>query len=484
MKPAYPKIAQFKSVDQLRERLARLGLDLPLDDEILTAEAGSPLAEPLALGKFRVGNRFCIHPMEGWDANRDGSPSAHTLRRWRNFGLSGAKLIWGGEAAAVVPAGRANPNQTLATPSNRAGLAALLDELRRAHAEQFGDASDLCTGLQLTHSGRFCRPNGPPQPRLAYHHPLLDAKFGIDPHDAALVMSDDEVERLVDAYCDAAALARQIGFDFVDIKACHGYLLHEFLSARTRPGKFGGDLAGRTRLLTTIIERVRSEQSDLAVGVRLSVFDTVPYRTSREIGQPLPYDDVLPYQFGFGVAEDDPLAIDLAEPIALIRRLKELGVLAVNVSCGSPYYCPHVQRPAIFPPSDGYQPPEDPLVGVWRQIDAARRCKEAAGDVVMIGTGYSYLQDYLPHAAQAVVRRGWIDAVGVGRMVLAYPELPADVLRRGTLARKRVCRTFSDCTTAPRQGLISGCFPLDPYYKALPEAAVLRSLKQQSGDEG
>lgn len=483
MNPSYPKIAQFKSVDQLRERLEQLGLDLPVDDKILTAEAGSPLAEPLAVGQFRVGNRFCIHPMEGWDANRDGSPSPHTLRRWRNFGLSGAKLIWGGEAAAVLPEGRANPNQTLATRSNRAGLAALLDELRKAHVEQFGDTSDLCVGLQLTHSGRFCRPNGPPEPRLAYHHPLLDAKFGIDLHDASLVMSDDEVERLIDAYLDAAALTRELGFDFVDIKSCHGYLLHEFLSARIRPGKFGGDFTGRTRLLTTIIERIKSEQPELAIGVRLSVFDTVPYQTSREIGRPWPYQDVLPYQFGFGVAADDPLAIDLEEPIALIHRLQELGVMAVNVSCGSPYYCPHVQRPAIFPPSDGYQPPEDPLVGVWRQIDAARRCKEAARDVVMIGTGYSYLQDYLPHVAQAVVRRGWIDAVGLGRMVLAYPELPADVLRLGKLARKRVCRTFSDCTTAPRQGLISGCFPLDPYYKALPEAATLKSLKQEAGDE-
>lgn len=484
MKPAYPKIAQLKNVGELRERLAALGLDLPLDDEILTAAAGSPLAEPLSIGPFTVGNRWCIHPMEGWDAQRDGSPSAHTLRRWRNFGTSGAKLIWGGEAAAVVPAGRANPNQTLATPENRSGLSALLDGLRRAHAERFGETSDLCVGLQLTHSGRFCRPNGSPEPRLAYHHPLLDAKFHIDPHDASLVVSDGEVERLIDAYVICAGLARDVGFDFVDIKSCHGYLLHEFLSARTRPGRFGGDFAGRTRLLTTIIRRVRAEYPDLAVGVRLSVFDTVPYQTSREIGQPYPYDDQLPYQFGFGVAENDPLAIDLAEPIALIRLLRELGVMAVNISCGSPYYCPHVQRPAIFPPSDGYLPPEDPLVGAWRQIDAARRCKEAVGDVVMIGTGYSYLQDYLPHVAQAVVRRGWTDAVGLGRMVLAYPEMPADTLTLGQLARKRVCRTFSDCTTGPRNGLVSGCFPLDPYYKALPEAGLLKSLKQEAGDEG
>jgi NADPH2 dehydrogenase len=483
MKSNYPKVAQFKNVEQLRERLHALGLDLPADDAILSAEAGSPLAEPLVIGRFTVGNRWCIHPMEGWDANLDGSPSPHTLRRWRNFGRSGAKLIWGGEAAAVTPAGRANPNQVLATPENRAGLAALLHEVRQSHAECFGGTSDLLVGLQLTHSGRFCRPNvGRPEPRIAYHHPLLDAPFGIDPSDESVVMSDDEIERLIDAYCAAAGLARQIGFQFVDIKSCHGYLLHEFLSARTRPGKYGGDLAGRSRLLTTIIERVRGEYPDLAVGVRLSVFDTVPYQTSREVGQPRSYADQLPYQFGFGVDRQDPLAIDLTEPIELIRRLKTLGVAAVNLSAGSPYYCPHIQRPAIFPPSDGYLPPEDPLVGVWRQIDAARRCKQAVPDMVMVGTGYSYLQDFLPHVAQAVVRRGWIDSVGLGRMVLAYPELPADVLGSGRLARKRVCRTFSDCTTGPRQGLISGCFPLDPYYKALPEAATVKAFKQHADE--
>jgi 2,4-dienoyl-CoA reductase-like NADH-dependent reductase (Old Yellow Enzyme family) len=478
MKSEYPKVAQFKSVAQLRERLAALAIELPIDETILTAAEGSPLSLPLAIGDFTVGNRWCIHPMEGWDANADGSPSPHTLRRWTNFGRSGAKLIWGGEAAAVVPEGRANPHQTLGTRTNRAGLAALLDALKHSHAEHFGDTSDLWVGLQLTHSGRFCRPHDASlEPRLAYHHPLLDAKFGIDPQDSVLVMSDSELERTIDAYVVAAGVAWDVGFQFVDIKACHGYLLHEFLSARTRPGPFGGELAGRARALTTIIERVRQEVPGLAIGVRLSVFDTVPYQTNLEVGQPLPYDEQLPYRWGFGVDEQNPLEIDLTEPIALIRRLRQLGVVAVNISAGSPYYCPHVQRPAIFPPSDGYLPPEDPLVGVWRQIDAARRCKEAVPEMPMVGTGYTYLQDYLPHVAQAVVRQGWIDSVGLGRMVLADPSLPADTLRHGKMNRKQLCRTFSDCTTGPRKGFISGCFPLDPYYKSLPEAAQIRSSK-------
>lgn len=476
----YVKVAQLKDVAALRARLLELGLDdLPIDDAILTASAGSPLAQPITIGSFRVGNRWCIHPMEGWDANRDGSPSEYTLRRWRHFGFSGAKFIWGGEAAAVQPDGRANPNQTLAVPENRAGLAALLEELRSAHRERFGTIDDLYVGLQLTHSGRFCRPNTKQlEPRIAYHHPLLDEKFGIDPRDTSVVWTDDDLERLIDRYVEAAGLARAVGYQFVDVKSCHGYLLHEFLSAYVRPGKFGGDFDGRTRMLRTIIERIRAAYPDLEVVVRLSAFDTLPYKTSRETGEPMAYGDHLPYRYGFGVNPADPLKMDLTETCHLLRLLRDLGVVSVNISCGSPYYNPHIQRPAIFPPSDGYQPPEDPLVGVVRQIRATAECKRAVPELPIVGTGYSYLQDYLPHVAQAVIRAGWADVVGLGRMVLSYPELPADSLAIGELARKKVCRTFSDCTTAPRHGLVSGCYPLDPYYKALPEAAQVRAIKQ------
>ena len=483
----YPKIAQLRTPQALRLRLSELGCELPVDDEIQTAADGSPLAKPCTVAGRRVGNRWCIHPMEGWDANGDGSPSAHTLRRWRNFGRSGAGLIWGGEAAAVQPGGRANPNQTLATPANRAGLEQLLDEFYAGHREITGvsHADDVLVGLQLTHSGRFCKPADHKrfEPQIAFHHPLLDDKFHIDPHDRTCVLTDGELEQLIDDYLVAARLARDVGFHFVDVKACHGYLLHELLSARVRPGNFGGDLAGRSRVLLTIIDRIRSELPEIIIGVRLSVFDTIPYRTSREVGQPMDFAGHVPYQFGFGMNPDDPLHYDLAEPLELMRTLLAHGVALLNLSCGSPYYTPHIQRPAIFPPSDGYQPPEDPLVGVWRQIDVVRQCKAALPDAPLVGTGYSYLQDYLPHVAQAVVRNGWVDFVGLGRMVLAYPELPHDSLTAGKLERKRVCRTFSDCTTAPRHGLISGCYPLDDHYKDLPQREELVAIKQRLASE-
>ena len=475
----YSKIAQLREIESFRTYLDQLDIDLPCDQQILSAADGSPLAEPLEVAGFKLGNRWCIHPMEGWDANPDGSPSELVLRRWQRFGQSGAKLIWGGEAAAVQESGRANPRQTLATASNEAGLAQLLETLLKAHRQSFDSVDDLLVGLQLTHSGRFCRPNDKRlEPRIAYHHPLLDEKFGINANDDSLVWTDDELQQLVESYLEAAMVAERAGFRFVDIKSCHGYLMHEFLSAHRRPGPYGGDYEGRTKLLKTVIGRIRQECPSLILGVRLSIFDTPPFMSSRETGQPMDFHDLLPYEFGFGVDPANPMEMDLAEPLRLIGDLVQWGVATVNLSAGSPYYNPHLMRPAIFPPSDGYQPPEDPLRGVARQIHAARQCKLAYPECPMVGSGYSYLQDYLPHVAQAVIRNGWIDAVGLGRMVLSYPTLPDDTLTNGTTKRKKICRTFSDCTTAPRNGLVSGCFPLDDHYKQIPDAAALLEIKQ------
>ncbi len=484
MSRSYPKVAQLRTIENFRQRLAELGTELPCDEKILSASDGSPLAQPLTIGHRQVGNRWCIHPMEGWDANRDGSPSELTLRRWERFGLSGAKLIWGGEAAAVVPEGRANPNQTLATADNRAGLQRLLSTLIDSHRREFGDTNDLVVGLQLTHSGRFCKPHDHKrwEPRIAYHHPLLDSKFRISPDDPAVVISDGEIERIIEAYVAAARLAEEIGFHFVDVKACHGYLLHEFLSARSRPGIYGGDLAGRSRVLTTIIERIRQECASLMIGVRLSVFDWLPFQQGESCGVPMHWPDDELYQCGFGNSPASPLEIDLAEPVALIEKLCKLGIIALNISCGSPYYNPHIQRPAIFPPCDGYLPPEDPLVGVARQIHTAATIKRSFPNLPMIGTGYTYLQDFLPMVAQAVVRSGMIDSVGLGRMVLSYPTLPADTLRGVSVQRKLVCRTFSDCTSAPRNGLVSGCYPLDSFYKSRPENTALQATKTRSAE--
>ncbi len=476
----YPRIARFRDVSALREHLTSIAAPLPLDDIAFSAAEGSPLADPIALGGRTVGNRFAIHPMEGWDASEAGEPTEILLRRWHHFGASGAKLIWGGEAVAIVPEGRANPRQLVAPACGRGGFATLLSAAKTAHQKAYGTTEDLVVALQLTHSGRFSQPTAAGRAsRIAFHHPVLDARHGVDPANEACVLSDAEVEGLIDRYVAAALDAAAAGFDMVDIKSCHGYLINEFLAARRRPGRYGGDFAGRTRLLLSIIERIQEACPGLLIGLRLSLFDTIPWRHVGEAGEPWPLEGAVPYDAGFGVDEQNPLAIDLAEPIQLLKLLKERGVAAVNLSAGCPYATPHLLRPAYFPPSDGYPPPEDPLLGVWRQMDAARQARSAVPGLPLVGSGYTYLQEFLPHVAQAAVREGWIDIVGLGRMVLSYPEFPADVLAGQTLRRGGICRTFSDCTTAPRNGLRSGCYPLDAFYKKLePEASRVKAIKQ------
>jgi 2,4-dienoyl-CoA reductase-like NADH-dependent reductase (Old Yellow Enzyme family) len=310
-----------------------------------------------------------------------------------------------------------------------------------------------------------------------YRHPLLDARVGVT--DDTALLSDDDLDALARDYVDAAVLARDAGFHFVDVKHCHGYLLHELLSARDRPGGYGGDLDHRTRFLRTVVAGIRNRAPELTVAVRLSAFDLVPYRAGADgRGEPEPVGtDGYDYAFG---GDGTGLGIDLAEAHALCDVFAELGIGLVSVTAGSPYYNPHVQRPAYFPPSDGYQPPEDPLVGVARQLAATAELQHAHPHLTIVGSGYSYLQDWLAHVGEAVVTRGDAAMIGLGRMVLSYPTLAADVLTGRELDRRAVCRTFSDCTTAPRNGLISGCFPIDPFYKEHPDRVELTKVKRQA----
>jgi 2,4-dienoyl-CoA reductase-like NADH-dependent reductase (Old Yellow Enzyme family) len=475
----FPRVASLGEPARLRARLAELGAELPCDDAALAAPT-SPLAAPLALGAgpLVAANRFVIQPMEGWDGTRDGLPSELTARRWAAFGRSGAGWIWGGEAVAVRPEGRANPSQLVIGERTAGALGGLRRTLVSA-ARAAGQAAPVI-GLQLTHSGRWSVPEpGRRRPRVAYRHPLLDRRAEVS--DDAAVLADAELPALVRHFAAAARLAAAEGFDFVDLKHCHGYLLHEFLSARTRPGPYGGAaLHARTRLLREIVGAVADAAPGLALGVRLSLFDAVPHRAPAAGAPGAPEPHPRPYPFAFGADPDDPARIDLAEPIALARELVALGVRWLNATAASPYYAPHLQRPALFPPSDGYAPPEDPLAGVARLLGAARALKAALPEAIVVASGLTYLQEFVPHVAQACVRAGWFDAVGLGRMALSYPELPADVLAGRALDRKRLCRTFSDCTTAPRNGMVSGCYPLDPFYRERPERAQLEAIKRGS----
>ncbi len=473
------KLTALKNPSAFRERTAALNLDLPVEDVIAKAPH-SPLSQTIRIGAFEVGNRYCIQPMEGWDATTDGKPTEDVIRRWERFGTSGAKFLWGMEAMAVRPDGRANPNQIVLSSENVPLIRAAVDRALEAHRRRFGSADDLLWGYQLTHSGRFARPHDKSvlEPSLVYRHPILDDRFHLPA--AQPVLSDDDIRRLIDDYVSAAVLAEKSGAPFVDIKQCHGYLGHEFLSAFIRPGPYGGEsLEERTRFAREIIQGIRQAAPKLILGVRLSAFDIVPFRkgVGKSMGEPEDFRHLLPYRYGFGLRSEDPLEPDFREPVLYLHMLKAWGVAVVNISCGSPYYNPHIQRPALYPPSDGYDPPEDPLVGVARQVHAVRTLKRAVPEMPLISSGLTYLQEFLPQVAQALVRQGYTDIVGLGRMILSYPEIIVDTLEKGRVEARRICRTFSDCTTAPRNGLKSGCYPLDPHYKAMPEFLRLKGIK-------
>jgi 2,4-dienoyl-CoA reductase-like NADH-dependent reductase (Old Yellow Enzyme family) len=458
----YPRVKRLNTAAAFRAHTDSLGVTIPIDERV---DPAGILAQPMTFsdgsaGMISAPNRFAVLPMEGWDGTPAGRPTDLVRRRWGRFAESGCGLVWG-EATAVRRDGRANPHQLVIDETTAEDIAALRALL----------APGQIACMQLTHSGRWSRPDGAPAPRTAYEHPLLDERAGAN---AASVFSDDELDGLVAQYVDAAVLARQAGFDIVDIKHCHGYLLHELLSARGRPGRYGGDLTGRTRFLRSVVTGIRERVPDLAIAVRLSMYDFAPFAAGAD-GTGVP-SMTKGYAHAFG-GDGTGLGIDLTETHALLDVIADLGIGLVCTTAGSPYYNPHIQRPAYFPPSDGYLPPEDPLAGVARQIGATSELAARHPGIAFIGSGYSYLQDWLPNVAQAVVASGGASMIGLGRMVLSYPQLAADVLAGRPVQTRAVCRTFSDCTTAPRNGLVSGCYPLDAFFKDRPEHRQLEAAK-------
>jgi NADPH2 dehydrogenase len=452
---------KYKTSSALVDDARKLGLELSLSEDL------APLLRPITIGGRTVGNRLAIQPMEGCDAERDGSPGELTFRRFRRFGKGGAKLIWG-EACAVVPDGRANPRQLVINTSTAGAIQQLCAATRSAHIDENGHADDLLIGLQLTHSGRYSYA----RPILAQHDPLLDPRTVLDKatgataNDDSPLISDDELDRLQDRYVEAAKLASQAGFDFIDIKQCHRYLLNELLASRTRPGKYGGSFENRTRFIRDVIGRIGETCSGLIVATRLNVFDGVPY-IKGEDGCGIPCPVKLPLSSVWGTRTDDPSAPDLAEPLALIGQLRDLGVGLVNVSLGNPYASPHLLRPFEYPPPDGYETPEHPLFGVDRHFRLTAAVQAMYPDLAVIGSGYSWLQAYAFQAGSANVTAGKTSLVGIGRGALTQPDFGRRVVRGEPLDRKRLCRTFSYCTALMRSKhnemgqFATGCPPFD-----------------------
>ena len=444
---------KYKTVADLLAENERLGIDLRFSEDL------SPLNQPLAIGSRTVGNRWCIHPMEGCDGELDGTPGELTFRRYVRFGDGGAKLIWG-EACAVTEESRANPRQIWLAEHNKAAYARLVADTRAAHRAANGDDSDLLIGLQLTHSGRYSYR----RPIIAVNDPLLIGRYKVTPDTPTL--TDDELKRLVDDFVTAAKLAKEAGFDFVDVKQCHRYLLNELLGARGRPGPYGGSFENRTRLFREIVQGIQASVPGLMIGSRMNAYDGIPFHKDENgDGQPDPF--TTPIVNGWGMTLDDPLTPDTTEPARWVKEMREMGVAVVNLTMGNPYAQPHFGRPFEYPPPDGYESPEHPLIGVNRHFTVAAAIQAANPGFPLVGTGYSYLQEFLPQAGAANVRDGRITLVGVGRATLAQPDWVRQLRDAGKLDRKRICRTFSYCTALmraknhPMGQYPTGCPPFD-----------------------
>jgi len=413
----------FKSCDELYAFAESCGVALPRNDDFAC------LAEPKTVEDSDVvlRNRLTVHPMEGFDGEENGAPGELTFRRCERFAESGAGLIWL-EATSVVWEGRTCARQLWITKEN-------LDSYKRLAEMMHEKSGGTPLILQLTHSGRFSKPENKPAPVISYHNPLMNEKMMIAPDYP--VASDEYLDSLPEKFGEAARLAKEAGFDGADIKCCHKYLFSELLSAYGREGRYGGSFENRTRLF---IDSVKAA----------GVYASKDFILASRFG---PYD-CLPYPWGFAADRDNYLNIDWDEPDRLYRMMYENGIRLVDMTLGSPYINPHVNRPYD---NGGYEPPEERITGVARLIDAAAHLKKTVPEITLIGTGYSWLRQYAPYAAAGAVASGMADAAGFGRMTFAYPDFAKDILTKGALDPHKVCLTCSKCTALMRAMSVTGC---------------------------
>jgi len=449
----------YRSLEQLRQALADRGHALPAGDDL------SILGRSVAYGRLTAPNRLVCQPMEGCDGLPDGSPGELTVRKYRRFGAGGAGLIWS-EACAIVPQAKANPRQISLHKGNVEAFAAMVRAAKEA-AKQAVGYEPLCV-LQMTHSGRYSKPGAKPEPIIAHHSAVLDAAHRL-PADYPLI-TDEQLDELQDAYVAQAILAAEAGFDAVDVKSCHRYLLSELLASFTREdSRYGGSYENRTRMLRETAARVRKALGGaIEVTCRLNVYDAIAY------------------PFGWGVDKADAGKPDLAEPIRLIGELREAGFGGINLTVGNPYWNPHVNRPADWMISGWPDPPEDPLTGLIRIIEVVRDVQKAHPGFTIIGSGYSWLRQYAAPLAAGLIRDGWTTMVGLGRGAMAYPDFARDILQTGRMDPHKVCVACSSCTQIMRDGGMAGCVVRDaeiyaPIFKAgrMKDAATLQGLAAQ-----
>ncbi|MGD8538433.1 MAG: hypothetical protein PVI66_06930 [Candidatus Aminicenantes bacterium] len=431
----------FQSADELQTKAMGLDIDLPYQESL------SDLFEPVPVGTKKVPNRFAVHPMEGFDGTPNGAPDELTFRRYKRYAQGGSGLIWF-EATAVIPEGRSNPHQLMLNIKTLDIFKALLEETRENAMRTFGGKHEVYCVLQITHSGRFSRPSGKPEPRAACVNPLLDKDV-----QNVYVMKDEELMKLEEHYVNAARLASVTGFDAVDVKACHGYLVNELLGAHTRKDSlFGATFERRSSFLLDVIRRIRDNVPQLGMAVRMNASDHIPF----------------PY--GFGMSQDDPQMPDWTEPLALVERLIDLGCSLFNITLGYPHHAPQYGRPFDRPAEKDPMPVEHPLIGVDRLLKSAAKFQTHFPDVPFVSTGYSWLRHFFPCVGAAMLRRRESSFVGLGRSSLAYPDAPRDLMSKGALDPQKTCIACSRCSELIKACCSTGCVIRDneiygPRYK-------------------
>ena len=411
----------FDTLDDLNNEINKFNL--------AASENVIELTSPIKLGDFTLANRIVALPMEGVDAV-NGAPKKLTRDKYINVARGGYGLIWL-EATSVNQEGMSNDNQLFINEDNYNEFKKLNEDIKKA-SKQSLYKKEAYTVLQLNHSGRYSNHNKKENAQIATHRRLLDEKRGIE-SDRKLV-TDDYLDKLKNDYLNAAKLAKKCGFNAVDIKSCHGYLLSELLSASDRSGNYGGSFSNRSKFLLETIDMIKSnsECQDLDIAVRLNMADLT--------------------ENGFSTTEN--LEYDLEETEKLIGLLRDRGVKLISLTLGNPYYIPYVNKPSDLKKDEDI---EDPFTSSYRIFEMSRKLQRKFPEIFFVGVCYTFFRQFAANVAENEIKNKDIKLAGFGREVLAKPDQANDILTNACLDKDKVCITCGLCSKLKANFLPAGC---------------------------